>query len=103
MEQHLRTRNARGYLLGRKSKAIEKCLVSDICMGASRLLGHTKKLETVYRAVTGRQVCNSQFHVAKYEILFGLDSESYIFHLSLCSSVLDFQTFQGVVLLFLLL
>lgn len=69
-------------------------------MDASRLLGHTKKPETVYRTVTGRWVCNSQFCVAKYEILFGLDFESYIFHLSLCSSVLNFQTFQEVVLLF---
>lgn len=47
MIQHKCVRNVRGYLLGSKSKSIEKCSVRDNCLGASRLLGCTKKLETV--------------------------------------------------------
>lgn len=46
MIQYKCTRNVRGYLLGSKSKSIEKCPVRDNSTGASRLLGHTKKLET---------------------------------------------------------
>lgn len=45
--QHKCVRNVKGYLLGSKSKSIEKCPVRDNCMRASRLLGYTKKLETV--------------------------------------------------------
>lgn len=55
MIQRKCTRNVRGCLAGRKSKCIEKYPVSGNCAGASRLLGHVKKLETVTELSMGGQ------------------------------------------------
>ena len=82
MIQHKCTRNVRGYLLGSKSKSIEKCPMSDNCMGASRLLGRAKKLKTVTELSLGgeSEILSLGWPTTKFGLDKILTSICFIFH-----------------------
>lgn len=76
------TKGEGNYLLGSKSKSIEKCPVTDNCTGTSRLLGHTKKLKTVTELSLGgkSEILSLGWPTTRFGFNKILASIHFIFH-----------------------